>query len=103
MHGAPGEPTHGLLPGVPPTAVLQIGHGWSGSPVNTVAEFSMKFHVAAPVAVSSVPVGPTHVPVPAPVQQAAGAPAPVQRELGKNVFVTHTESPAFEMGRGVPN
>jgi hypothetical protein len=46
-----------------------------------VAELSWKFQVAAPLTRSSVPLGWT----------------------GENVFVTHTERPAFEIGSGVPN
>jgi hypothetical protein len=49
-------------------------------PVRIVWEFSWKFHVAAPDAVSSVPVG-----------------------ADEKVFVTHTERPEFEIGSGVPN
>jgi hypothetical protein len=91
------------LHGAPPTDTAQIGHGWFGSPVSTVAELRLKTHEAAPVAVFSVPVGPAQVPVPAPVQHANGIPAPVQFALGQKVFVTHTESPAFTIGSGVPN
>jgi hypothetical protein len=91
------------LQGAPPTDTAQIGHGCDGSPVSTVAEFRLKTHEAAPVEVFSVPVGPAHVPVPAPVQHANGFPAATQFVLGKNVFVTQTESPAFEIGSGVPN
>ena len=76
MHGAPTDPTHAA----PPTDTAQIGHGCVGFPVSTVAELSEKFHVAAPVPVSSVPVG--------------GA---------ENVFVTHTDNPRFEIGSGSPN
>ena len=47
--------------------------------MRTVAELSGKVQVAAPVAVSSVPVG-----------------------AEENVFVTQTERPAFEIGSGVP-
>jgi hypothetical protein len=76
VHGESGEPTHGA----PPTDTAQMGHGCVGLPVRTVIELSGKLHVAAPVAVSSVPLG--------------GA---------ENAFVTHNESPAFETGSGVPN
>ncbi len=48
--------------------------------MSTVAEFSWKFHVAAPLDVSSVPLGAT----------------------GENVFVTQTDRPAFDMGSGTP-
>jgi hypothetical protein len=98
-----GEPEQAVAGGPPPTAVAQIGHGCAGWPVSTVAEFSWKTQLAAPVDVSSVPVGPAQAPVPIPVQQANGFPAPRHRAFGKNVFVTHTESPAFEIGSGVPN
>jgi hypothetical protein len=57
-----------------------MGHGCVGLPVSTVAEFSWKFHVAAPDVVLSVPLGGT----------------------GENVLVTQTERPAFEMGSGTP-
>jgi hypothetical protein len=48
--------------------------------VSTVREFSWKLSVAAPVPVSSVPVTGT-----------------------ENVFSTHTDSPEFTIGSGVPN
>jgi hypothetical protein len=48
--------------------------------VRIVAEFNRKSHVAAPVDVSNVPLGCT----------------------GAKVFVTQTESPAFEIGSGRP-
>ena len=91
------------LHAAPPTATAQIGHGCVGTPVSTVAELSSNTQLAAPVDVLSVPVGPAHVPVPAPVQHANGLAAPVHCEFGKNVFVTQTDRPAFEIGRGVPN
>ena len=91
------------LHAAPPTATAQIGHGCVGMPVSTVAEFSSNTQLAAPVDVLSVPVGPAHVPVPAPVQHANGFPAPVQFALGKKVFVTQTDRPEFEIGSGVPN
>jgi hypothetical protein len=72
-------------------------------PVSTVAEFSGNVSDAEPVAVLRVPDGPVHVPVPRPVQQAKGAPAPRQLAFPKNVLVTHTDRPEFEMGNGVPN
>jgi hypothetical protein len=68
-----------------------------------VAELRLKTQLAAPVDVLRVPVGPAHVPVPAPVQQANGVPVAEHLEFGKNVFVTQTEKPAFEIGSGVPN
>jgi hypothetical protein len=77
VHGEPGEPEHTA----PPTDTEHVGQGSVGLPVSTVAEFSWKFQVAAPVVVSSVPDGGT----------------------GENVLVTHTESPAFEIGRMSPN
>jgi hypothetical protein len=80
-HGAPGDPTHAA----PPTATAQIGHGCVGFDVRIVREFNWKFHVAAPVAVSSVPLGATG------------------ETVLPNVFVTHTDNPAFEIGSGVPN
>jgi hypothetical protein len=76
VHGEPGEPAHGA----PPTDTAQIGHGCVGLPVRMVFELRGKLHVAAPVAVSMVPVG-----------------------NAENVFVTHRESPAFEIGSGTPN
>ena len=68
------------LHAAPPTETAQIGHGCVGRPVRIVAELSWKFHVAAPVAVSSVPLGGT----------------------GENVLVTHTDRPALEIGSGTP-
>jgi hypothetical protein len=53
VHGEPAEPEHAA----PPTDTAQIGHGWVGTPVRTVAELSSKSHVAAPLVLSSVPVG----------------------------------------------
>lgn len=76
VHGDAGEPEHAA----PPTDTAQIGQGWVGFPVSTVAELSWKFRVTAPEPVSSVPL--------------AGA---------EKVLVTHTERPAFEIGSGVPN
>ena len=99
VHGDATVPLHGA----PPTATAQIGHGCVGLPVSTVAELSWNVHVAAPVEVFSVPVGPAHVPVPAPLQHANGLPAPRHPAFEKNVFVTQTESPAFAIGSGVPN
>ena len=49
-----------------------------------VAEFSWKFHVAAPVVLSRVPLGAT------------------DESVLPNVLVTHTERPALEIGSGVP-
>ena len=83
MHGEAGDPLHPVWGGKLPAgvaAVAQIGHGCVGCPVRMVAEFSWKFQVAAPVTRSSVPLGCT----------------------GENVFVTHTERPALEIGSGVP-
>ncbi len=79
VQGEPGVPAH-ADPAAPPTDGAHTGHGCAGRPVRTVAEFSWKFQVASPVALSSVPLGAT----------------------GENVFVTQTERPAFEMGSGVP-
>jgi hypothetical protein len=84
VHGDAGDPLQPVCGGVAFAGVepiAQIGHGWVGMPVRIVAELSWKFHVASPVAVLSVPLGAT----------------------GENVFVTHTERPAFEIGNGVPN
>jgi len=77
VQGAAGVPAHAE----PPTDCAQIGQGCCGLPVSTVAEFSGNVRFASPVAVLSVPVGPTP----------------------ENVLVTHTERPAFEIGSGVPN
>jgi hypothetical protein len=74
VHGDASVPLHAA----PPTETAQIGHGWAGLPVSTVAELSWNVQLAAPVDVLRVPVGPAHVPVPTPVQQANGVPAPVQ-------------------------
>jgi hypothetical protein len=73
-------PTH-AEPAGPPTEGAHTGHGWAGTPVRTVEEFSWNDHVASPVALSSVPLGGT----------------------GENVLVTQTDRPAFEIGSGVPN
>jgi hypothetical protein len=75
VHGAAGEPEHAA----PPTDTAQIGQGWVGFPVSTVAELSSKSSVTAPLPVLRVPL--------------AGE---------EKVFVTHTERPAFEIGSGVP-
>ena len=78
VHGDAGVPAHAA----PPTETAQIGHGWVEFAVRMVCEFSLKSSVAPPVAVSSVPDGPVHVPVPAPVQHGNGLPEPTHCELG---------------------
>ena len=79
VHGDAAEPTQPRHP--PPRR--RSGTAATGLPVRIVAEFSWKFQVAAPLALSSVPLA---------------APWP----CATNVFVTHTERPAFEMGSGTP-
>ena len=76
MHGLAGDPLHGL-PLVDP--IRQIGQGWVGFEVRIVLELSSKSRLATPLEVLRVP--------------ATGC---------EKVFSTHTESPAFEIGSGVP-